>query len=217
MPKIRFGCVSVKWKQILFLFMLLSKFFRNEDYFYKTHTVPKKNPKFLTKIQIFRKKLFDFFFTFWPKLFFSASAATISDDDETERNVITEDASQNQFERHKFPRDSGCFASSSPASDRSSQQSHSESGIHDFEMDESLPSIKQRSSPEKSAQVSQQRRSLRDRHTLNTHELQILNLNGSPNKKDSFEVLVEKYVTEKTPLEHGRVRDARSIFENGCN
>ena len=222
MPKIRFGCVSVKWKQILFLFMLLSRFFRNEDYFYKTHTVPKKNPKFLTKIQIFRKKLFDFFFSlFDPNYFFSASAATISDDDETERNVITEDASQNQFERHKFPRDSGCFASSSPASDRSSQQSHSESGIHDFEMDESLPSIKQRSSPEKSAQVSQQRRSLRDRHTLNTHELQILNLNGSssspPNRKDSFEVLVEKYVTEKTPLEHGRVRDARSIFENGCN
>ena len=197
------------------------------------HTLCQKkiqNPKFsfhfsyLTKIQIFLKKIFEFFFFFSlfdPNYFFSASAATISDDDETERNVITEDASQNQFERHKFPRDSGCFASSSPASDRSSQQSHSESGIHDFEMDESLPSIKQRSSPEKSAQVSQQRRSLRDRHTLNTHELQILNLNGSssspPNRKDSFEVLVEKYVTEKTPLEHGRVRDARSIFENGCN
>ena len=150
--------------------------------------------------------------------FFLASAATISDDDDTERNVITEDASQNQFERHKFPRDSGCFASSSPASDRSSQQSHSESGIHDFEMDESLPSSKQRSSPEKSSSAQVSRRSLRDRHTLNTHELQILNLNGSPpNRKDSFEVLVEKYVTEKTPLEHGRVRDARNIFENGCN
>ena len=206
--------------------MLLSRFFRNEDYFYKTHTAPKKKKKRKKEFQnsvLILNKIFSnfFFFSLFDPNFFSASAATISDDDETERNVITEDASQNQFERHKFPRDSGCFASSSPASDRSSQQSHSESGIHDFEMDESLPSIKQRSSPEKSAQVSQQRRSLRDRHTLNTHELQILNLNGSssspPNRKDSFEVLVEKYVTEKTPLEHGRVRDARSIFENGCN
>ena len=184
--------------------------------------MPKKSKIFNKNTDFSQKIVRFFFFHFLTQIiFFSASAATISDDDETERNVITEDASQNQFERHKFPRDSGCFASSSPASDRSSQQSHSESGIHDFEMDESLPSIKQRSSPEKSAQVSQQRRSLRDRHTLNTHELQILNLNGSssspPNRKDSFEVLVEKYVTEKTPLEHGRVRDARSIFENGCN
>ena len=34
--------------------------------------------------------------------------------------------------------------------------------------------------------------------------------------KDAFEVLVEKYVTEKTPLhvETGRVSNTRSIFEN---
>ena len=141
------------------------------------------------------------FFQIFVFSFFSASA-TISDD-ETEKNVEGPN-----FERHKFPRDSGCFASSSPASDRSSQQSHSESGIHDFEMEETPVKTQ--------AHGAQARRALRDRHTLNTHELETLTLN-SP-KKDSFEVLVEKYVTEKTPLqvEHGRVRDARSIFE-GCN
>ena len=144
------------------------------------------------------------------KHFVFTASATISDD-ETEKTV---DDGQKQFERHKFPRDSGCFASSSPASDRSSQQSHSESGIHDFEMDHESSHVTSGGTPVKRApERSAQARTLRDRHTLNTHDLQSLNLN-----KDSFEVLVEKYVTEKTPLqvEHGRVRDARSIFE-GCN
>ena len=70
--------------------------------------------------------------------------------------------------------------------------------------------------PVKTQAHGAQRRALRDRHTLNTHELETLNL-SSP-KKDSFEVLVEKYVTEKTPLqvEHGRVGRQRSLFE-GCN
>ena len=37
----------------------------------------------------------------------------------------------------------------------------------------------------------------------------------SQNSKDNFEVLVEKYVTEKTPLQvtPGRVSTTRSIFE----
>merc|ERR1711899_276363 len=60
-----------------------------------------------------------------------------TDDTDTEKNASPiladddhEDIDKKQFERHKFPRDSGCFASSSsPASDRSSQPSQSESGI----------------------------------------------------------------------------------------
>ena len=64
---------------------------------------------------------------------FSATLSTASDDDEdTEKNKTPTKSStkSESFERHNFPRDSGCFASSSPASDRSSQQSQSESGIH---------------------------------------------------------------------------------------
>ena len=36
-----------------------------------------------------------------------------------------------------------------------------------------------------------------------------------PNQRDNFDVLVEKYVTEKTPLQvtPGRVSTTRSIFE----
>ena len=60
-----------------------------------------------------------------------------TDDTDTEKNaspILADDdhdeIDKKQFERHKFPRDSGCFASSSsPASDRSSQPSQSESGI----------------------------------------------------------------------------------------
>ena len=64
---------------------------------------------------------------------FLATLSTASDDDEdTEKNKTPTKSStkSESFERHNFPRDSGCFASSSPASDRSSQQSQSESGIH---------------------------------------------------------------------------------------
>ena len=49
-------------------------------------------------------------------------------------------------------------------------------------------------------------------HVTNlSQDLEHLQLN-----KDAFEVLVEKYVTEKTPLhvETGRVSNTRSIFEN---
>ena len=59
-----------------------------------------------------------------------------TDETDTEKNaspILADDHDEidkKQFERHKFPRDSGCFASSSsPASDRSSQPSQSESGI----------------------------------------------------------------------------------------
>ena len=185
------------------------------------------------------------------------------------------------FERHKFPRDSGCFASSSsPASDRSSQPSQSESGIQPDDLDidldcysadennisttptsnanssassqnSSTNSNNVRSRPsEKSAQT----RNLRDRHgsTVNTvNDLEKLSINvqhvyetsnntsstnhnsmmGSMpmtstsstttqnNSKDNFDVLVEKYVTEKTPLQvtPGRVSSTRSIFETSTS
>ena len=60
------------------------------------------------------------------------------------------------------------------------------------------------------ADKSAQTRDLRERHVTNTQELEKLQL------KDAFEVLVEKYVTDKTPLhvETGRVSNTRSIFEN---
>lgn len=159
-----------------------------------------------------------------------------------------------RFERHKFPRDSGCFASSSsPASDRSSQPSQSESGIQpDDDIDDCYsdennvsqnssnsnnPASNVRSRPsEKSAQT----RNLRDRHgsTVNTvNDLEKLSINvqhvyestsnsmmqpmtstsntTQNNSKDNFDVLVEKYVTEKKPLQvtPGRVSSTRSIFE----
>jgi hypothetical protein len=48
-----------------------------------------------------------------------------------------------------------------------------------------------------------------ENHSVNNSGIQ------SQNSKDNFEVLVEKYVTEKTPLQvtPGRVSTTRSIFE----
>lgn len=181
-----------------------------------------------------------------------------TDDTDTEKNaspILEDDHDEIQdkksgFERHKFPRDSGCFASSSsPASDRSSQPSQSESGISGFsgiQPDEDDYSDENSTNSAKSNQVrrpaekSAQTRNLRDRHgsTLNTvNDLEKLSINvqhvyalpahstethsvnnsglQSQNSKDNFEVLVEKYVTEKTPLQvtPGRVSTTRSIFE----
>ena len=78
----------------------------------------------------------------WYTLFSAATSLTTADnnndtdDTDTEKNTSPileddhDDIDKKRFERHKFPRDSGCFASSSsPASDRSSQPSQSESGI----------------------------------------------------------------------------------------
>ena len=137
---------------------------------------------------------------------FSATTAQENDDEDTdtEKNLEEEiELTSDSFTRHKFPRDSGCFASSSsPASDRSSQPSQSESGIHD-ELDEDSSDsygIHKRN-PEKSAQT-------RNLRTQIVSDLEKLNL------KDNFEVLVEKYVTEKSPLKPGRVSSTRSIFED---
>ncbi len=59
-------------------------------------------------------------------------------DTDTEKNLDTDSS----FQRRSFPRDSGCFASSSsPASDRSSQPSQSESGIHPDDLEEDETSI----------------------------------------------------------------------------
>ena len=79
------------------------------------------------------------------------------------------------------------------------------------------------------AEKSAQTRNLRDRHgaTMTTvNDLEKLSINvqhvyatteniNSQSQKDNFEVLVEKYVTEKTPLQvtPGRVSTTRSIFE----
>ena len=80
------------------------------------------------------------------------------------------------------------------------------------------------------AEKSAQTRNLRDRHgatmtTVNDLEKLSINvqhaytatedINSQNHTKDNFEVLVEKYVTEKTPLQvtPGRVSTTRSIFE----
>ena len=77
------------------------------------------------------------------------------------------------------------------------------------------------------AEKSAQTRNLRDRHgaTMTTvNDLEKLSINVQHaytatedinHTKDNFEVLVEKYVTEKTPLQvtPGRVSTTRSIFE----
>ena len=146
-------------------------------------------------------------------------------DSENSENELISSKNSKKFERHKFPRDSGCFASSSsPASDRSSQPSQSESGFsgiesgiqleHDDEfelIDNDILNHHQRlRNPEKSRET----RNLRDRHTINANDLEKLSI--VQNNKDNFDVLVEKYVTEKTPLqvEPGRVSSTRSIFES---
>ncbi len=59
-------------------------------------------------------------------------------------------------------------------------------------------------------------RNLRDRHTTVTaNDLEKLTI-GIHHAKDNFDVLVDKYVTEKAPLQvtPGRVSATRSIFEN---
>lgn len=141
-----------------------------------------------------------------------------NDDTDTEKTIddIDEDSNSNKkaFERHKFPRDSGCFASSSsPASDRSSQPSQSESGIQpDDEEEEDDEDDSDDAVTKRPPQQSAQTRSLRDRHTATCmNDLEKLNIS-----KDNFDVLVEKYVTEKTPLQvtPGRVSSTRSIFES---
>ena len=128
------------------------------------------------------------------------------------RQLVAAGGKEN-FERHNFPRDSGCFASSSPASDRSSQQSASESGIHlphdDADSaDENADSDGSRGSPQIPSQMADTQSS--NGVGVISRDLRDMQL------KDAFEVLVEKYVTEKTPLhvETGRVSNTRSIFEN---
>lgn len=126
------------------------------------------------------------------------------------------------FERGTFPRDSGCFASSSsnehlprssPASDRSSQQSQSESGIHlphDDDDSEEVEYTMATPTQKRPAEQSAKMRSLRDRHTLTAKDIENMTLEGD--KK--YEVLCEKYSTkqEKALLE-GKFNSARSVFE----
>ena len=176
--------------------------------------------------------------------------STASDeDDETEKTKTPTKSSKESFERHNFPRDSGCFASSSPASDRSSQQSQSESGIHlphdDEDSDESHENWRENSNPCTTTATSgsansshsastnttakcKQTRERRQHAVSNSSAPDLGQLQWRENSnsvaqeleklqlKDAFEVLVEKYVTEKTPLhvETGRVSNTRSIFEN---
>lgn len=158
-----------------------------------------------------------------------STASENNDDDDTDPDTEKNSPSRTsidkgqelegrRFERNNFPRDSGCFASSSPASDRSSQQSQSESGIHlphdddDIDIDEDHSSCDhepQKRPAEKSAHT----RNLRDRHTITTQDLDKLSLNSCAKDKDSFEALVEKYMSPKASLEVGHVSNARSIFE----
>jgi hypothetical protein len=177
--------------------------------------------------QFIIKCLFDFSFSNH-----AATLSTASDEDpDTEKNTNNEDTNnadddqrrsknedESNFDRHTFPRDSGCFASSSPASDRSSQQSQSESGIHlphddeeDYS-DEATPKQPQKRPAEKSAHT----RSLRDRHTITPQVFEKLSLRSSPikAKKDAtFDALVDKYVTSDKIITEGKVSSARSVFE----
>merc|ERR1711997_1084856 len=114
-------------------------------------------------------------------------------------------------------------------------------GIDDYSDEAGSSQNSTNSNMRRPAEKSAQTRNLRDRHgstitTVNDLEKLSINVqyvytttgvhsnkqtatenmtNSQNHQKDNFEVLVEKYVTEKTPLQvtPGRVSTTRSIFE----
>merc|ERR1712088_978423 len=98
---------------------------------YLSITEPAQRAKILTAVELMQDNS-----TTSANSLTAAENNNDTDDTDTEKNaspILADDHDEidkKQFERHKFPRDSGCFASSSsPASDRSSQPSQSDSGI----------------------------------------------------------------------------------------
>ena len=154
--------------------------------------------------------------------------AARSAEPEDEEPEVTSSASN--FDRHTFPRDSGCFASSSPASDRSSQQSQSESGIHlddeepdadhhEHDLGDKKSVIAPKAATKRLPEQSAKARSLRDQHRIAQSDLERLSLN-SPGDHDNaedktFDQLVEKYVKsdEKSLMQSGLVNNTRKVFE----
>ncbi len=156
-----------------------------------------------------------------------ATLSTASEDEHTETMPAekspshSEEGESSAFDRHTFPRDSGCFASSSPASDRSSQQSQSESGIHlDDEQDQEDASIETpKAALKRPQEKSAKSRTLRDQHRITQNDIESLEKLKISNKNEEdskFDQLVEKYVKssdEKSSLPPGLVNSARKMFE----